>query len=202
MHIRPIHFFKFTKYSHISEVLTLNDVLFWGGEAFVSVILALFVIQYIEGASASSIGIAYMIYRFASALTTAQIGKMFDKHKGFKDEIWALFITSLVAGTTYIILSTASQLWHLYLAMAVLGVCRSFDINSWKLLFFTHLESGIKGRVIGTYDAIYGIAIGVIAALAGFIGEIYGFRIVIFIAGLVIIAGSLPVLSLRSDKTL
>lgn len=180
----------------------MNDVLFWGGDAFASVILALFVIQYIEGATASSVGIAYMIYRLASALTTVQIGKMFDKYKGYKDEIWALFITGIVAGVTYIALSTANQLWHLFLAMGMLGICRSFDINSWKLLFYSHLESKAKGRAMGTYDAIYSIAIGAIVALAGFIGEIHGFRIVILVAGLIIMVSSFPVLSLRSDKTL
>ncbi len=107
-----------------------------------------------------------------------------------------------MAGVTYIALSTANQLWQLFLAMGVLGICRSFDINSWKLLFYSHLESEAKGRVIGTYDALYGIAIGAIVALAGFIGEIHGFRIVILVAGLMIMVSSFPVLSLRSDKTL
>ena len=202
MHLRSLHFFKFTKYSHIAEVLTLNDILYWGGDSFVSVILALFVIQFIDGASASSVGIAYMIYRLASALTTTQIGKMFDKRKGYGDEIWGLFISTFVAGLAYVSLSAASQLWHLYLAMGVLGVCRSFDINSWKLLFYSHLESNTKGRTIGTYDALYGVAIAAIVALAGFVGDIYGFRVVVLIAGFIIMAGSYPVLSLRSDKAL
>jgi MFS family permease len=201
MHLRSLHFFKFTKYSHIAEILTLNDVLYWGGDTFASVVLALFVTQYIEGSSASSVGIAYMIYRLLSSLSTTYFGKMFDKHKGYVDEIWALFIASIGAGLTYIILSFATQLWHLYLAMGILGICRSIDINSWKLLFYSHLESKIKGRTIGTYDAIYGVAMGALAALAGFVGEIHGFRNVILIAGVIILVSSFPILSLRKDKS-
>jgi len=202
MHVRFVHFFKFTKYSHIAEVLTLNDVLYWGGDAFVSVVLALFVTQYIDGGTASSVGIAYLIYRLTSAVSTTFVGKMLDKYKGFRDEIWALFTASFLAGLTYIFLSTASQLWHLYLAMGALGICRSFDINSWKLIFYSHLESDKRGRAIGTYDAIYGVAMGAIAALAGFVGDVYGFRVVVLVAGLIIMTGSLPVLSLRTDKAL
>lgn len=200
MHLRPLHLFRYTKFSHIAEILTLNDVLYWGGDIFASVVLALFITQYIDGAAASSVGIAYMIYRLTSALTTAQIGRMFDSHKGFMDEIIALFFASFIAGISYIVLSFATQLWHLYLAMGVLGICRSFDINSWKIIFYSHLEAKTKGRTIGTYDAIYGVTAGAIAALAGFVGEIHGFRIVILIAGLIVFVSSFPILSLRKDK--
>jgi len=201
MHLRPFHIFKFTKHSHIVKILTLNDVLYWSGDTFISVVLALFVTQYINGASASSVGVAYMIYKLSSSITTTSAGKFFDKHKGFADEIWALFLVSFVAGLTYIALSFGTELWHLYLAMGVLGVAESFDINSWKLLFYTHLEKNKQGRVIGTYDAIYGVSAAAMAALAGFIGEAYGFRVVIFVAGLIVFASGLPILSLKKDKS-
>lgn len=202
MHLKSLHFFKFTKYSRIAEILTLNDVLYWGGDTFISVVLALFVTQYIDGASASSVGIAYLVYRLASSLSTSFIGRMFDSIKGHMDEVWALFAASIVAGTTYIFLSSATQLWHLYLAMGIIGVCRSFDVNAWKMIFYTHLESNTKGRAIGTYDAIYGVSMGIIAALSGFVGEQYGFRVVILIAGIIVALGGIPVLSLRNHKSI
>jgi|APSaa5957512535_1039671.scaffolds.fasta_scaffold01533_17 MFS family permease len=200
MHLRSLHFFKFTKYSRITEVLALNNVLYWGGDTFVSVVLALFVTQYITDSSASSVGIAYMIYRLSSSLSTASIGKFLDKHKGYIDEIWALFFASIVAGLSYIALSFATELWHLYLSMAILGVCRSFDNNSWTILFYSHMEESKRGRIIGANDAIYGVAMGAMAALSGFVGEIYGFRVVILVAGLLMLVGGFPVLSLRSEK--
>lgn len=202
MHLRPLHIFKFTKYSRIAEILTLNDVLYWSGDTFISVVLALFVTQYIDGASASSVGVAYMIYRLSSSITTTSAGKFFDDHKGFKDEIWALFLVSFIAGLTYIALSFGTKLWHLYTAMGVLGVARSFDINSWKLLFHSHIEKKTQGQAIGTYDAAYGVTSAVMAALAGFIGEAYGFRVVIFVAGLIVFTGGIPILSLRNDKSI
>jgi len=194
--------FRFTKFSHIAEVLTLNDVLYWGGDSFISVILALFITQYISGATASSVGVSYMIYRISSSISTVYIGKMFDRIKGFSDEIWALFLVSLVVGITYVGLSFATELWHLYSAMVILGVCRAVDINSWKLIFYSHLEKNTRGRTIGTYDAIFGIAIGALSALSGFVGEIYGFRMVVLVAGIIVFLGGFPVLSLRSDKTI
>jgi MFS family permease len=202
MLVRPIHLFKFSKYSHISEALTLNDILFWGGDAFVSVIMALFVTKFIEGGTASSVGIAYMIYRLLSAVTTVPIGKFLDDHKGFIDEVWTLFLVSIFAGVSYILLSFATQLWQLFLVMGVLGILRAFDINAWKIIFYSHLETKTKGRTIGTYDAVYSVAMGAIYALGGFVGDIYGFRIVVLLAGILIILGGIPVLSLREDKTL
>ncbi|MBT4124336.1 MAG: MFS transporter [Candidatus Pacebacteria bacterium] len=202
MHLRSLHFFKFTKYSSITEVLALNNVLYWGGDTFVSVVLALFVTQYIEGSSASSVGIAYMIYRLASSLSTASVGRFLDEHKGYRDEIWALFFASIIAGMSYIGLGFATNLWHLYLVMAILGVCRSFDNNAWQILFFSHIEADKKGQVIGVNDAIYGVVMGAMAALSGFVGEIYGFRAVIMIAGILMFVGGFPVLSLRKEKSI
>jgi len=201
MFLKPLRVFRFTKYAHITEVLTLNDVLYWSGDAFFAVVLALFITQHIEGSSTSTVGVSYMIYRLLSSLSTVSIGKLFDKHKGYVDEIWALFFVSIVAGTTYIALSFSTQLWHLYLAMGIFGVCRSVDINAWKMLFYSHLDSTAKGKTIGTNDAIYGIAMAVMAALAGFIGDMYGFRIVVLVAGLLVLLGAFPVLSLRGDKS-
>lgn len=202
MHLRSFHFFKFTKYSNITEILALNNVLYWGGDTFVSVVLALFVTQYIEGSSASSVGIAYMIYRLASALSTASIGRLLDEHKGYLDEIWSLFFASIIAGLSYIGLGFATNLWQLYLAMAILGVCRAIDNNSWQILFFSHMERNKKGRIIGVNDAIYGVAMGAMAALSGFVGEAYGFRVVIMIAGVLMFIGGFPVLSLRKEKSI
>lgn len=201
MFFRPIRLFKFTKYAHIAEVLTLNDVLYWSGDAFFAVVLALFITRHIEGSSASTVGISYMIYRLLSSISTVSIGKLFDKKKGYLDEIWALFFVSIVAGATYISLSFFTQLWQLYLAMGIFGICRSIDINAWKMLFYSHLEPSTKGRTIGTNDAIFGVVMASMAALAGFIGDAHGFRVVVFVAGLIVIAGAFPILSLRRDES-
>ena len=164
--------------------------------------MALFVVQYIDGGTASTIGISWMLYRLTSALTTVQIGNFLDRHKGYMDEVWSLFIVSVLAGITYIALSFATQIWHLYLAMGILGVLRSFDINAWKIIFYSHLESKTKGRTLGTYDAVYSVAIGAVYALAGFVGDIYGFRNVVILGGILIVLGGFPVLSLRKDTNL
>ena len=70
------------------------------------------------------------------------------------------------------------------------------------MIFYDHLEPKTKGRTIGTYDAIWGVMAGTAAALSGFVGELYGFRIVIMVAGIIIILGGVPILSLRNDKSL
>ena len=67
------------------------------------------------------------------------------------------------------------------------------------MIFYSHLESKTKGRTMGTYDAIYGVSAGAIAALSGFMGDLYGFRNVILVAGIVVILGGFPVLSLKDE---
>lgn len=187
----------FSSSSSVIRTLTANDVVFWGADAFISVALALFVVSFIEGATVLNVGIALMIYRIVGALAAIQVGRWFDKQKGYIDEVWGLSSACFGAGVIYILLSFSTQIWQLYMAMLFLGIFSVVNLASWRILFYTHIAKEQFGQTVGVYQMLYSLGIGLFLAIGGFTGERFGFDKVLFFGGMIMIIGSVLPLFIR-----
>ncbi len=171
--------------------MTLNDVTYWGSDSFIAVIFALFVVNFIDGGTAAHVGFAFFAYNFTRALASMPVGQFFDKHKGYLDEVYGLAFTSFVTGAVYILLSQATQLWHLYLAMIVLGVISAVNLTSWRVLFYGNIEKNEYAQTVGVYTTLLAISYSLAGALGGIIGETFGFDKVVLIGGVIVFLGGL-----------
>lgn len=186
---------KLSRRSNIIRILTGNDIIFWGADAFISVAIALFVVTFIEGATVLNVGIALMIHRVVNAIVSVPVGRFFDKHKGYLDEILGLSLACFLAGVMYILLSFSTQIWQLYLVMLCLGACTAVSLSSWRIVFYSHINQEQLGQTLGVYQMLYSLGIGLFLAIGGFAGERYGFDKVLLFGGLLMMAGStLPLL--------
>lgn len=178
--------------------MTLSDISFWGTYSFISVIIALFVVEFIEGGSATHLGLSSMVYSAIAAILSIPIGRFFDKHKGYLDEVWGLSFASAATGVVYIWLSFATDLWQLYLAMALLGAVSVINTTSWRILFFNNIDKKEYGETVGIYQTLMSIGEGMALALGGIMGDIFGFEKVVFYGGVVILFGSLIPIGIKS----
>lgn len=186
---------KLSRRSSIIRTLTGNDIIFWGADAFISVAMALFVVTFIEGATILNVGIALMIHRVVNAIASVPVGRFFDKHKGYLDEILGLSLACFSSGVLYILLSFSSQIWQLYLVMLCLGLCSAVSLSAWRIVFYSHINQEQLGQTLGVYQMLYSLGIGLFLAIGGFAGERYGFDKVLLFGGLLMMAGStLPLL--------
>lgn len=184
-----------TRRSYIVKTLTANDIIFWGADAFILVALALFVVTNIESATVLNVGVAYMIYRVAGAITSLGVGRFFDKNKGYVDEVLGLSLACLSAGFAYVLLSFSTSIWQLYVIMMFLGVFATVNLTSWRILFYGHILKSRFGSTLGMYQMLFSLGIGLFMALGGFVGERYGYDRVLLLGGLMMIVGSsLPLL--------
>ncbi|MCH7598100.1 MFS transporter [Patescibacteria group bacterium] len=192
-----IDFYQSSPRGKILRAMTLNDITFWGADAFIFVIYALYVVNFIEGGSATHVGITIFIYYFTRALTSISVGKFFDIHKGYFDEIWGLTLTSFITGSVYMLLSQASLLWHIYIAMVILGFISAVNLTSWRVLFYNNIDQKEYGQTVGIYQTAVAIAYGLAAALGGIMGDRFGFDVVIFVGGLVMFVGGIVPLMVK-----
>jgi len=189
---------KATKRSNIIRAMTANDVVFWGADAFISVALALFVVTYINDATVLNVGLALMIHRIVNALTSIPIGRFFDKHKGFLDEVTALSIACFAAGSIYFILSFCTEIWQLYTAMLFLGFSTAVNMSSWRIIFYGHVNQEQMGQTLGVYQMLFSFGIGLFLAIGGFAGDRFGYDKVLMCGGLLMMSGSVLPLMIRS----
>lgn len=190
-------FYRNTKRGKILRAMTLTDITHWGMDAFIGLILVLFVIQYIDGGNATHLGLAYFLYKFVAATASIPIGKFFDRHKGYIDEVTGLALASFIAGGTYVLLSFATELWQLYAAMAVLGFSTILNLTSWRIVFYTNVRKSVYGETVAIYHGIYYVAEGLLLALGGFFGDTFGFQSVVLWGGVIIFAGGFIPLTIR-----
>ena len=186
-----------TRQGAISRILTMNDIFFWGGDAFISVVLALFIVTFIEGATVQHVGIAFMIRILVQAVCAIPIGKYFDAHKGLSDEVYGLTVTTFCCGLAHVLLGFATHMWEVYLAMAAIGVIVAFDHSSWRILFFSSVSRHYIGKLNGLHDTYYAVGLALCLVLAGFVGESIGYDKTIMAGGFFIMAGSFLPLMLR-----
>lgn len=183
------------KRSTIIRILTANDVTFWGADALITVVLALFIVSSIKDATVLNVGVAFMINRAIGALAAIPLGRWFDKHKGYLDEVTAVAIACFLTGALYLTLSFVVYVWQLYVVMFFLGISYAVDLSAWRILFYSHIHKDGFGQTIGMYQTIYSLGIALFMVLGGFAGERLGYDNVLRIGGLLMVVGSsLPLL--------
>ncbi|MCA9352654.1 MFS transporter [Patescibacteria group bacterium] len=186
-------FYKPTRRGYILRMLTLDDVTFWGADTFISVIFALFIVTNIEGGSATHVGLALTIRQLMVALFSVPIGKLLDKHKGYVDEVYFLAISGILAGCTYALFGFATELWHVYVLMVFVGISHTLNLDTWRVLFWGSIKKSERGETTGIYQTIMSITGALILALAGFLGDTYGYRFIIWIGScMTMLAGLIP----------
>lgn len=176
--------------SNIVNTLTANDIVFWGADSFILVSLALFVVTFIEGATVFHFGIALMIHRVVGALAAIPVGRLFDRNKGYLDEVWGLSLACLLAGFVYIWLSFSTTIWQLYLAMLLLGITSTVNLTSWRILFYGNIGKKQFGQTVGVYQTLFSLGIGIFLAIGGFAGERFGYEKVLMFGGFLMVFGS------------
>lgn len=194
-----IRIYKPIRNNKIIKSLTVNDITYWGSDSFINVIFALFVTSYINGATAADVGLAFMFMQSTSMLASIPIGQILDNYKGLRDETLGLALSGFLTGSLYILLSFATSRVELFVIMSLIGVSRALNMNSWRILFNKFLDKSHPGSVFGMYETLMAMSTGLLGALGGFVGEQYGFQIVVLAGGLLVFSGGLIPLLIRRD---
>jgi MFS family permease len=175
----------------VIKALTLTDFAVWSGSSLIATIFPLFVITQIEGATVTHAGISSMIYMIVPAILNMPFGKLLDKMKGYNDELNMLTWSNIIRGISLIALAFTTNLWVFFLLQAVLGAAKSMNTTSWRVLFSRFLDTEHLGREWSIYDTVMSVGLGIAAYLGGFLGENWGFQIVVLIGGIMSLIGAI-----------
>lgn len=183
----------------VIRTLTVNDIAYWGAFDMIMVVLALFVVEHVDNASAADVGIALLIYKVSSTISSIPIGTELDSIPGLRDENLGLTLAGFINGTIFILMSFVTQKWQLYLLMVFFGISVSLNLNSWRTLFNKWVDKKKTGTTFGIYQTFYALGTGMMAAIAGFVGAEFGFRVVLVLAGIVAYIGATVPLFIRRE---
>lgn len=149
-------------------------------------IFAVFITESITGATLRTVGFAIALYGIAKSVLQIPTARFLDRHKGERDDFYALMVGASVAVAYPLGLVFVSEIWHLYALEVLAGLGDALLMAAYYSLFARHVDKGSEGfewslfSVGGlTISSSIGVAVG------GIIAELFGFRFLFSISTII-----------------
>ena len=198
-----------TNYLQVNRVikyLILSDLIFWSGWGLLSPIFAVFVVKNIEGGSLAVVGLASGIYWILKSLLRIPIGIFLDSRKGEEDDFWFLFFGLILSGLVPFGYLMVKNPFHIYLLQILQAFGMAMSLSGWTAIFTRHIDEGKEATEWGLDATFVGLGIGISGILGGMIAQIFGFKTVFILVGIlgflsaILLLGILKIISPRSIK--
>ena len=138
--------FNFNK---IIRTLIITDFFIYSGWGLIMPVLAVFIIDSIEGGDAGVVGMAIGIYWVAKSILQIPIGKYLDRNHGEKDDYWFMVIGTFLASLTPLLFLVSSEPWHIYGLQIVHALGMAMAIPPWGGIFTRHIDKGREAETWG-----------------------------------------------------
>lgn len=149
-------------------------------------IFAVFVTDFIAGATLSTVGFALGLYAVAKSALQIPLARFLDTHQGERDDFYALMAGALVAVIYPFALLGVSQIWHLYALEFFVGLGDAALMSAYYALFARHVDKGAEGfewSLFSVGGLTISSAIG--GAIGGVLADAFGFKLLFLISGIV-----------------
>lgn len=149
-------------------------------------IFAIFVKDYIAGATLGTVGFAIALYALAKSVLQIPLSRFLDRHKGERDDFYALIAGAAVAVLYPFMLLIISKVWHLYVLEIASGLGDAALMGAYYSLFARHVDKNAEGFEWSLFSVggnTISSAIG--AGLGGILADKFGFSPLFLVAGLV-----------------
>lgn len=191
------------KVNRIIKYLLLSDLIFWTGWGLIAPILAVYVVDQIQGGSVFVVGAATSIYWILSSLLRIPFGLYLDSRNNEKLNYTFTIIGLLSASVISFGFIFARLPWHIYVIQALHAIAMSMNFSGWSALFTNHIDKGREATEWGISATSVGLGTGISGFIGGWAVEKYGFAPIFISVGILGILGSLLLLfiSREMEKT-
>lgn len=159
----------------VIKILVFSDLVLLFGWGLISPILAIFIIESIQGGDAKVAGFAIGIYWLTKSIIQIPIANFLDKHQGEKDDLYALIFGIILASLTPIGFIFAQFPWQIYLLQGIHALGMAFAIPSWSGIFTRHIEKKREAFCWSLDSSALGIGAGVAGIIGGTVAKAFGF---------------------------
>lgn len=154
------------------------------GEGLFSPILAVFITDFIPGATLKTIGFAVALYAITKSIIQVPLARRLDKQIGEKDDFYIMLAGAIIStiytfGFLFIKFSS-----HFYLLSVIGGIGAACLTAAYYGIFARHVDKGLEGfewSLFSTIGLTLSVAIG--GAIGGVSTDVFGFKTTFLIAG-------------------
>jgi len=189
---------KIKSFNRVALLLTLADVFTWAPLFIISALSGIYLSNKLGENTTEFVGIGMGISYITRAIFQLPVGKLTDKFKNDRDEIYILALGTILAGLSFSLYPLINKAWHYYALQFLFGLGISLDVVTWKKLFTLNITKGMEGKEYAVYDTIVSITTAIFAVISGVIanlGEQY-FDSVMLGAGIFMMMSSVWILKI------
>jgi MFS family permease len=194
---RPFREYFLLDMNAVVRMMILSDVVWGGAVGLLGPIFAIFIVDFIDGATIAVAGVATSIYLITKSIAQIPAASIIDRIRGEKDDFWILFFGSVAAALIpafYLIISTPLQL---YISQFLYGLIVAFTYPSYMAIFTRHVDKDKVGTEWGIYFTLNDFSAAVTASIGAVLAQTVGFHALIAGVVFVSILGVLLLLPLR-----
>jgi len=159
----------------VVKILVFSDLILLFGWGLIAPILAIFIVEQIQGGDARVAGIAVGIYWLLKSLLQIPIGNYLDKNHGEKDDYYFLIGGTFLASLAPLGFIFASLPWHMYTLQGIHAVGAALSLPAWCGIFTRHIDKGKEAQSWALDSSAIGIGAGVAGIIGGVIAKTFGF---------------------------
>ena len=174
----------------VIRFLILSDVVWGGASGLLGPIFALFILDFVEGGSATVAGVAAAIYLITKSIVQIPAATIIDKIRGEKDDFWIMFIGSLIGAAMPLLYLLVNTPLELYIVQFLIGVAIAFTFPSYMAIFTRHIDKHKEGTEWGIYFTLTDLCSAVAATIGGVLADSLGFSTLIVIVVVIGIFGA------------
>ncbi len=154
-------------------------------------IFALFITDFITGATIETVGIAMTIYLVARSLGQMPIGLLVDRIKGERDDMLILIASSfgfVLVSLSYIFIDTVAGL---YIVQLFFGLLSAASYPTWYAVFTRSIDKGREGFEWSAYQTIADLGAAITATLGSVLAAQFSFNVVFVVMAVMSAIGGL-----------
>lgn len=165
----------------VIRLFIVSDFFVVGGIGLITPIFALFITDFISGATIETVGIATAIYLITRSVGQMPVGILIDHWRGQKDDM-----AILLGGTfgfaliflSYIFIDSVAEL---YLVQFLYGLVAAAVLPTWYAIFTRSIDKGREGFEWSAYQTLADLSAAFTATIGSMIAASYGFTVVFII---------------------
>jgi len=166
---------QFLPLNRVIRVMIFSDFCLISGWGLIAPILAVFIIENIQGGDVRVAGIAVGLYWIVKSILQIPIGRYLDKNRGEKDDYYFLIFGTFLASLVPLGFIFTTFPWQMYVLQGVHALGMAMAIPAWGGIFIRHIDKGKEAFTWGIESSSIGIAAGVAGVIGGIIAKKFGF---------------------------
>jgi MFS family permease len=187
------------KVNKIIKYLIFGDLVFEASWGLISPIFAIFVVEKIVGGSPAVVGLASAIYLILFSLVRIPFSIYLDKRKGESDDFWSMFFGFLISSFLPFFYIFSKFPWQIYLLQGAYGILTAVAFAGYMSIFTKKIDLGKEATEWGIRASLISLAMGISAAIGGFLVTKFGFNLTFILVGIFSLFSSLLIFALKDE---